>query len=72
MLQGGSDFFRYLGGSKDQKHLVLGAGDTSKSFEIIEMRALRFSHKQIEKLLDQIEAEEFPRAFKHIISVQLP
>ena len=47
----------------------MGAGDTSKKPEIIDMRVSRFSHKQTEKISYQIEAEEFPGAFKPIISI---
>ncbi len=42
------------------KIVDLGGGvgaDTSKNLEVIEMGRLGFSHKQIEQLLDQIEAE---------------
>ena len=49
--------FRCAGVSKNKKPLVLGAGDTSRNPEIIEMRGFRVSHEQIEKLIYQIEAE---------------
>ena len=38
--------------------LVWGLGDTFKNPGIIEVMVLRFSHKQIEKLCVQIEAEK--------------
>ena len=40
--------------------------------EITEMKSLKLSHKQIENLEDQNGPEQFPRAFKLIISVHLP
>ena len=36
---------------------VLGLGDGLKNPEIMEMRVFGFSNKQVEILLDQIEAE---------------
>ena len=51
-------FCRYPGVSKDKNSwFVWGGLDTSENPEIIELRSFGFSHKQIEKLLDQIEAE---------------
>ena len=51
--------FLYPGVSKDKNNLVLGLGNGFKNPEIIEMMVFGFSfpHKQIEKLLIQIEAE---------------
>ena len=46
--------------------------DTSQSPEIMEMRVFGFSHKQIEKLQVQIEAEWYYEAFKYIFSINLP
>ena len=37
--------------------LVLGAKDTFKKFETMEIRVSNFSHEQIDNLLNQIEAE---------------
>ena len=71
MIQGFSGFLLGILVSPTIKKLVLGAGDTSQNPEIIEMRFFRFSHTQIENLLDQIEAASFPAAFKHIISINL-
>ena len=51
--------------------MVLGALDP-KNREIIEMLGLGISHKQIEELLYQIEAEWFPGALKPIFSMNLP
>ena len=48
--------FGYPGVSKDKK-VGLGGLDMSKNLEIIEMKVFGLSHKQIEKLLYQIEAE---------------
>ena len=50
------DLFGYPGVS-EEKWLVLGLGDGFKNPEIIDMRVLGFSHKQIEKLLIQLGAE---------------
>ena len=49
-----------------------GGLDTSQNAEIIEMRVFWFSHEQIGKLSDQIEAEKIPGAFKLIIFIDLP
>ena len=63
--------FRCPGVSKD-KQLVLGLRDTFRIPESIDMRVVfGFSHKQVEKILDRIEAEEFPGAFKPIISIHV-
>ena len=52
------DLFRYPGVSKNKKSWFWGGGlDMSKNPEIIEMWSLGFSHKQIDKLIYQIEAE---------------
>ena len=40
--------------------LVLGLGDGFKNPEIMEMMLFGFSHRRIEKLLDQIDEKNFP------------
>ena len=47
--------------------MVLGGSDGFKNPEIIQMRSFGLSHKQIDILLYQSEAEQFPGTFKLII-----
>ena len=61
------DFLRCPGVSKDKHSWFLGARDASRNPETIEMKVGGLSHKQLEKLLDQIEAEWFPAAFQLFI-----
>ena len=51
---------------------TIGLGDTPKGPEIIEIKSLTLSHKQIEKLKVQIEAKKYYGAFENIISTELP
>ena len=50
------DLFKGLGVSKDKNNWFLGSGHVPKNPKI-EMMSFGLSHKQIDKLLYQIEAE---------------